>query len=459
MFSGKLKVFLFWCIACSVAMMSPAIAATSQESLAKIDNFLNQGNYQEAYQFAENLSKQAIGDQSFDMLFGRAALAAGKPDVAFFAFDRVIINNPSNDRARFLLAEASYELKMYDRAKTEIQLLISGAHPSVLSSELKELSDKINQDYSEENKSYYIYGRMLFGYDNNASSNTDEDYVKYLDLINFDVNQYTNDQVSDLYSRLRELNGNPKSVYLYPQIGIGGTHTLTSNSKFNLLWNANVSHKEYTEVNGFDASQANLSLGMDYQLNPLYLLNGTFYYQEYMLNGKRYREAPIAAVSLSRVLNSHNNLKIYTNGGIFAYPNNRTSDVYMGLGGLEWLYYDDRNMLVTQTFYGRNQPRGVGAKYYGNDYYGVDIAATRNITQEISVTVGGIYQRSLYDVKQFTDSPRRKDSYRQVTTGVYYHFHPKYTWYVLGAYTNNSSNVFIYKYDRFETWTGISFEF
>ncbi|EKE04802.1 MAG: hypothetical protein ACD_20C00001G0001, partial [uncultured bacterium] len=52
-----------------------------------------------------------------------------------------------------------------------------------------------------------------------------------------------------------------------------------------------------------------------------------------------------------------------------------------------------------------------------------------------------------------------RDSYMQFSAGIYYRFHPNYTLYAFNTYTNNISNVFMYKYNVYEILTGIKFEF
>lgn len=263
--------------------------------------------------------------------------------------------------------------------------------------------------------------------------------------------------VNTLHADLRRNNKDLKSVYLYPQIGIDGTYS--PKSKYSLFWNINASHKEYTEVDNYDVSQANLNLGANYKINSLYILHGGFYYQEYLVDGKRYHEAPIVTLSVNRLLNANNIFKIYTNDGVLVYPQNRLLGVNMYVGGLEWLYFSSRNMLVTRVFSGRNQPRGGGAKYNGSNYFGAVISAKHQVLHKVNLTAGVTYQNALYDEKEFVGASRRRDLYGKISAGIDYRFHPNYTWYLLSSYINNHSNVFPYKYKRFDTLTGINFEF
>lgn len=462
---------LSYLFVCDITKLALA-AATTTESLQEINNFLNQKKYPDAYQLAQNLSDQKMGEPSFDLLFGKAALAVQKPDVASLAFERVLMSEPNNTDAKFGLAESYYDLKMYDNAKIEAQslLLKPNSYGAPLNTEVQLLLSKIKKGESRlVEKPYNIYGRMIFGYDNNVAASTDEDYGRYLSYttIPFNYDKSNADQVAAynaLYDSLVQSNKIYKSVYVYPQIGIEGRYV--PKPQYNLFWDFNASHKDYldlpSDAPNYDIDQINLSFGINYNLNPLYLLSGSFYYQEYIWGGKRYRESPIGSIALSRTLNANNALKIYTNNGVLSYPNYSQYSVNMYSGGLEWSYSNGPNLLITQIFCGENRPRGGAPSYNGNNFYGFDISAKHQFTPKLSLTADAIYQHSLYYSginATVPFAPVRRDSFRQFSAGLYYKIQKHYTWYVLSSYTNTSSNVALYKYDRLESLTGVSFNF
>lgn len=422
--SGLLGLVCCW-------LLTTSVIAAKQPSLKKISELLHQEKVEAAYYLAQTLQSQEIGNPQFDLLLGKAALAMQKNDIAVMAFERVLINDPNNTKAQLGLAQA------YDKLQTT----------------------KIDQAFPKD-KLYHIYGNLAFGYDNNVAAATDTDYINIINLMGVALNPTNPIQqqlVNDLYTKLRLNNKKLRSAYLSPQLGIEGTYA--PKPHYNLFWNINASHKEYTDVNNYDVSQANLTLGVNYQITPLYSLSGDFYYQEYLVDGKIYSETPIITLSLNRALNSRNNLKIYTNGGILNYPQDKVLNINMYTCGLEWLYLSNRNLLITRIFTGRNQPRGGAAKYNGNNYWGGMISAQHQLSQKISLVATGTYQNVAYDEKQFVNVAKRHDLFRKVSAGIYYSFHTNYTWYVSGSYINNHSNIFPYKYNRLEALTGINFMF
>lgn len=443
------------------------------EYLQRINILLSQKKYQSAYQVAKTINVQGMGDLKFDLLYGKAALYAHKPDVANLAFERVLMQDPANIRGRIGLAESYYGLKMYNEAKVELQsVLSSNINSTILNREIQRLVSRIDKKAAEGDFSYRFYGRMSFGYDDNAAATTDEDFSRYLDLTGAPIkyNQSNADQVAtynELIDELRENNKKYKSTYIYPKIGIAGKYTPKSKgksgSRYNLFWDVNIAHKDYEE-NGsyiYNVDQLNLSFAGNYRLDDNYLLNGGIYYQEYLLNKKRNRETPLFSLGITRKINKHNNIKFYTNDGFLIYPNDRSQSMNMYVGGLEWLYSDGYNLLITQVFYGKNIPKSGAAKYNGKDYFGIDIAAKRKLTEKLSLSIGGICQNSLYDGinTAIPAAPVRHDVYKRASAGIYYSFNKNYTWYATASYTDTYSNVFMYKYDRTEVVTGFNIEF
>jgi len=440
-------------------------SSRNRSDFSKNTNYsLNQEKYQDAFKEIYSNSSE-VGNKNYDILLGRLALKADKPDEAAVACERVLINNPSNPDARLCLSSAYYQLGLYDKAKEEIKLLLDKPGSESLNEKARELSVAINQKIRAENSPYRVYGQLAYGYDNNVATSTDEDYVMFIKLLgkNFEpiLGPFYNAQVAllnDLYSKLRKYNEKLKSAYLYPQLGVEGNHSILG-SKFSVFWDVNGSYKWYTDISKYDTSQANVSVGLNYQPNNLYLLNATVYHQEYLVNDRRYRETPLLSLGISRALNANNIIRLYTNDGVLMYPNDRTQTIYMYTAGLEWQHFYNRNIFITQIFYGRNQPRGGSKPFHGSNYYGGEFVVKHKLTGKTNVTAGIIYQNSLYDEKEFVDSDRRLDSYIQLSAGLYHRLTSNVVWYVTTAYTNNKSKVFTYEYDRFETLTGINFEF
>lgn len=74
---------------------------------------------QTAWDLLEPLEPQRSGERDFDLLLGMAAMAAGHPDRAIVAFERVLITDPSYAGARIELGRAYLGLGALDLSRAE----------------------------------------------------------------------------------------------------------------------------------------------------------------------------------------------------------------------------------------------------------------------------------------------------------------------------------------------------
>jgi len=460
MFNSKQKnifLVLVSVFLCAAVTISVADSKRDDASLQKINEFLARKEYLNAYQLAQKLSLHKMGESSFDLLFGKTALAVHKPDVAALAFDRVLMGDPNNAIAKFGLMQAYYNMQMYGKAKNEAQSLISGGYAMPWKNKAQTTLEEINRKILKQDRPYHFYGGILAGYDSNAALTSDGDYAGF-----FNVMGVTNPK-SNLIDKVRRNNSKLQSFYLTPQLGIGGWYVPHRKSNYRFNWDINVAHKEYTDIGKYNTDNINATLGMNCKVGRSYWFEGKFYYEEKFKDGRRNREVPMVTLSLNKKINKHNVLKVYTTDGMNIYPRRRARSVNVYSGGLGWDYYGSVNILTTSVYYGRKQPRGGSYRYEGSDYLGIDLGFKHKITREANLVAGVAYQNSMYDAKRFTqnanDTPIRHDMLLRFSGGIHFKFHPNYTWHINNIYTKNHSNIFIYKHDRFEVLTGISFTF
>ncbi len=480
---------IFFGIVCSFSF-SASFAESTNKSLSDLQSnssqttaksLVNAGRFDEAYRVMKQ-NEVRDSSESEDLLLGNTSLLIGKPDQAIMACERASIEDPNLPEAKICLADAYYKLGQYGKAEDYLLAVKLDKNKEYLKPKIDDLLNKARIKRSHRDKNFHLYGNLTYGFDNNAAATTDENYYNGMSsmvlgydpitLVPYQVwnpilrrwmpNPFYDYQVSlvnDLANKVNNLNSKPKSEYLYPQIGINGKH-IFGDFNSNIYWDVRTSHKEYLDVDGYNVTQVNGILGFNKSFKQHYLFNMAFYYDEFMFDGSRYRESPVVSLGLSRALGVHNVLKIYTEDGIFTYPNNRELSIYMYVGGLEWMCFNNKTTFSLRGYYGRNQPKGGGEKYNGSNYYGSRASLRYEFIKNFIAAVDFTAQHTLHDVKdpKYTDSERERAFYYQVGAGLNYRLAPGYVWYVQGVYNNNHSNVFAYKYDRLEVFTGLSFE-
>ncbi len=102
-----------------------ALTLASDEIIQQANQLISEGKNDEAFELLEPLEFDLSGDETYDLLFGYAALEAGHISLATLAFERVLAVNPDNNTARFHLARAYFVLNDYDGARREFEMLLS----------------------------------------------------------------------------------------------------------------------------------------------------------------------------------------------------------------------------------------------------------------------------------------------------------------------------------------------
>ena len=123
------RVVLLACLAQLLLTAPQPAVAQSQPDLARAKTLILQGKGAEAWALLEPFEFQLAGQQDYDYLLGVAAIAAGHPDRATLALERVLAVNPNHAAARLDMGRAYFALGDYDRARTELKDVLSHDPP------------------------------------------------------------------------------------------------------------------------------------------------------------------------------------------------------------------------------------------------------------------------------------------------------------------------------------------
>lgn len=487
------------CIACVVflCLVTNLSFANSPTDMAR--DLSEQQRDQEAYELLKQ-NDVSMGKTTYDLLLGQVAGNIDKPDESAVACERVVINEPKNIDAQLCLAKAYFDLGQYYKAREILFSIDLQPHRHL---EIQELKDQLTEKLAALNRPWHVYGKFSAGWDSNIAATNNSDYLDMINLNNvgnewkvpeqiledmrlyasddYSWGKYTNihtlqeaydlimsdddfqherDLIKSFRDQISSINKKPSSPYLYPQIGINGRHKL-NNLGGTWYWDAHLQHRLYSNETDYDISKLNFALGMNQPINQLYLLDATLYYQEYLFDYSRHRGSQVILLGLSRIITPHNILRIYAESGILKYAKQKDLNVYDHVGGLEWKYIYNKNLLSLRGFIGRQQPRfkNGAARYSGNDYYGAKIAGTHKLTSKLSLGAEFTYQYTQFDAKRFEGGDRRRDSFYDMSIITRYNLKSGYDWYLQCTYTNNNGNLFPYKYNRVDLFTGVSFKF
>lgn len=113
-------------LAISLVLAAPCAFA---DSIPELHSLVDANDSVAAWGMAARMEPEHAGDPEFDFWYGLAAKAAGKHQQAVFAFERVVLVQPGNARAKLELADAYYRMGNHGEARRLIRSS-SGSAPT-----------------------------------------------------------------------------------------------------------------------------------------------------------------------------------------------------------------------------------------------------------------------------------------------------------------------------------------
>lgn len=140
-------------------------------NFTNIQQLLNTGKAEVAYQRLLSLQSKYEGGLEYDLLMAQAALLTERANVALFVLERVLILRPRHYQARLLMANAYARLGRPELARAELSIII--AAKSIRPQLKQQAESMLEQLAAAQNKSRLLaYVALGFGYDGNANSST-----------------------------------------------------------------------------------------------------------------------------------------------------------------------------------------------------------------------------------------------------------------------------------------------
>lgn len=150
-----------------------ASAAAMADSVPELHSLVDAGDAS-AWEMAQRMEPDNAGDPEFDFWYGLAAKAAGKKQQAVFAFERVVLSQPNNARAKLELADAQAAFGNTREAKRLFNEVLATTPPDPVQQRIRTYLGAL--DAADKNRGTRIdyYFTLSGGYDSNVSSATDD---------------------------------------------------------------------------------------------------------------------------------------------------------------------------------------------------------------------------------------------------------------------------------------------
>jgi tetratricopeptide (TPR) repeat protein len=240
--------------------------------------------FSDAFELGEREFDNWAGNTEFDYLYGIAARKANYHQHAIFAFERVILNNPNDLRARVALAVAYYELDNYKAARREFEQVLQLEPSFEIISRVDKYISLMDTKIKQQRQRFYGSVMLGYGYDSNANTGL-------------------NDDSSTLYTHAgAQINGfEPAATELYQyRIKLGYEHPIDKlDTLFIDLAVSDTQYQDFEERNQLSLtltaeelqkSSANLVVGYrGSNENANFSYNAISYIQPFYLGGELYQ--------------------------------------------------------------------------------------------------------------------------------------------------------------------------
>lgn len=123
--------------------------------------FLSNKQPEQAYQVLKPSELTYAGDAQYNYLLGIAAIDSGHPEDASWAFERVVAVMPHHAGARMDMARAFFQLKDYEKAKKEFQILQGMSPPESAAKAIDYYLAEINR--ITEKKPVWLFSGQVYG--------------------------------------------------------------------------------------------------------------------------------------------------------------------------------------------------------------------------------------------------------------------------------------------------------
>lgn len=424
-------------------VMSLAQAATvfsaDRAELGKLETLLNSGDSQDAWSLAKKMRPAWESDPAFDYLYGAAALASGSRHESIFALERVVLQEPGNTQARFLLAKAYYETGNQEEARKQFIAVRAGNPTAPMLREVERYlgETSVGQDV------FNGYVEASVGHDNNVNSATGAGTVLP-----------ANGQLIEIDPAARKTS----DMYSDTQAGVDYFHPITADTMVEVK--GRFAERDNFSSDTYDSTSYRGSVALRHQKGAdLYRV--TLHARDFRLSDSDYQRTLGLNGDWVHQLTSNTALlaNIYTSA--LRYPeagdNIRDINQYIGHVGLQitddalthttGILVGDEDALRNK---GNNNARGFTAAYYHLRY---DINSEHQI-------FGRIY---VQDSHQIGEDPTflktRDDTLTQITMGYSWQLDKNWRWKSELGYSDSDSDIDYYSFERTYLQTGVRYSF
>lgn len=435
--------------ACVLTLLcsAPAYAAELSEAevLQQLRQLISQQQFQQAYELAEQYAAQLEGDATFDLYHGISATQVGAHETAHFSFDRLANNYPNILRYRLELARSYFLLGNLDRAEQEFQHVLNNGANADVQKTVQQYLDSINEQRRRMASRLSASLALSAGYDSNYNSASS---LETIDIFNGVLTARIDPKQQQREAAFHQLRGH-----------IGYIHQLTRRSALDI--NIIGGQKDQHDSSDYDMENLGAAVGLR-SVRGAHQFRAGLSYNHYWLGQEALQQdmaanldwywqvssawQPFVRASAVRIENNFNPLQ-----------DMQRFELQMGTGWQQGRF-SSQIALIGATDVSENN-----ADYLARDTFGLSLSGQYRFQR------GQLYSTLMLRDYQFQDdypsqnliagNQTRDETLLQGVLGYRHLLSKRWSTYAQISYTDLSSNIALYQYDRTLAEVGISLSY
>ncbi|MCP5199841.1 MAG: tetratricopeptide repeat protein [Gammaproteobacteria bacterium] len=432
---ARLLCFLLLCVT--------TLASADEDLVTRARALIDQGQAAAAYELLKPLEPQRAGEAEFDYTFGLAALDSGHTMDAMFALERVVDLHPEHGPARAELARTYLALGETDDARQEFDKVQQMDDlPPEARQTIERYMSNIDLFHDRTRTRYRPWFEVGLGYDTNVNGATSDKSV-IVPAISL--------------TQPATLSGTANSPLWNIGAGLRFTTPLDVERGLSLIGRIGLNHRLTVDEADFKTLAGNGQLGIHLRRDKhqfsltgeadVAKIDGTS-----IFNGNR--ESAGVTTQYQYALDDNDQLSSFAQFQIVRYPEQRVRDVNRVTLGAGWghAFTESRRTPIVfgSLFGGFEDPQRLRGGHFGRNFYGGRLGASVRLAEKHTVLGSFTYQQSDYHDPVPGFLVKRDEEFVEATIGYRYQHDDHWSVNPVLRYNDNSSNVVINDYDRFE---------
>ncbi len=428
------KGLVFW-----LAMSVSTVVAADE-----LGRLIEREDYAAAYELAQRQLDNRGGDLQFDFFYGLAALETGHANEAAFAFERVLMVEPNNQRARLELARAYFVLGNMDRSQQLFERVKATKPPPQVESNIQRFLEQI-QKYKRGAESHIdVTMGVSLGMDSNVNSATD---AKTVD--------------TTFFGTLPLSEASRASDDTFSTFDVDVNYLRLINKR--LAWFAGA---DFTTRINYDLDQYNTrQLALDGGLAWKWGRHGfrlPLQAQRLDVDQEHFRDLTTAGLEWNMPV-GHGQVAMFAQLGRMAHPEQEIRDADMRILGGAWSKPLEQTSVTVlfSAYLGQEETRQAAGDFHGREYIGLRVGALWQAGIDHSVNLvanlQSIEHDAIHPLLSLTEV--REDDMTQVNLSWQWQLKPQWQLGVNFGHTGNQSNLGLYSYSRAQQYLSLKYQY